>query len=631
MARLKVLVFSLVVLALWGAQLHLLSPALGTRALEQAQAAVSAAPAAVAARVESRRALIARAAASAASNAEVATAVRLSRGDAPSPALIQQVRGYLAAEIPEPIRPTWFVAVATLGGALGIAGAEGEVGPVPDELDVEKLTAAGVGGAVRTVGGVPHLFVAVPVETSERDGVKLWGHVLVGAALVTSEVFDSVVRDANLPGVALVQSGEVLFAAGPKAALARKAVASAGDRLQIVERGSVAALGPAQLPLLTSADVMGGQAPLWAAARASLDGLPLEVVHVASLVPVMTALADYQQVSLILFGVLAALGLFFVAIAGGAKKQAAVAVAPAPVAEPRPTPSAPLPLAEASEPEATPDDFPFGAPAPQSPEPAAQAEAAADPFGAYQAAPAEEQTVPPVFGEGQPWPSGEDPHAPSAQAQPFPEPAPFEPPAWEPPAYDQPAYEQPAYEPPAYERPAQGGLLSSDLDDEPPTRAAGLDASALFSAAEAGQHAGSNPFDPPGDAWQASPAPAMEDFNPEATRVSPVSPELLQAAARAADPEFAPASPPAFAPPPVQATFGTADAEEGHFQEVYRDFLQTRESCGEGAEGLTYDKFAQKLRKNREQLLVKYACRTVRFQVYVKEGKAALKATPVKD
>jgi hypothetical protein len=39
----------------------------------------------------------------------------------------------------------------------------------------------------------------------------------------------------------------------------------------------------------------------------------------------------------------------------------------------------------------------------------------------------------------------------------------------------------------------------------------------------------------------------------------------------------------------------------------------------------------QKLRKNKEQLMQKYSCRTVKFQVYVKEGKAALKATPVKD
>ena len=59
--------------------------------------------------------------------------------------------------------------------------------------------------------------------------------------------------------------------------------------------------------------------------------------------------------------------------------------------------------------------------------------------------------------------------------------------------------------------------------------------------------------------------------------------------------------------------------------------MATRERCGEGSDGLTYEKFVAKLRKNREQLVQKYACRTVRFQVYVKEGKAALKATPVKD
>ena len=74
-----------------------------------------------------------------------------------------------------------------------------------------------------------------------------------------------------------------------------------------------------------------------------------------------------------------------------------------------------------------------------------------------------------------------------------------------------------------------------------------------------------------------------------------------------------------------------SDPEEAHFRDVYKEFVATREACGEGADGLTYDKFAAKLRKNKEQLVQKYACKTVRFQVYVKEGKAALKATPVKD
>jgi hypothetical protein len=71
--------------------------------------------------------------------------------------------------------------------------------------------------------------------------------------------------------------------------------------------------------------------------------------------------------------------------------------------------------------------------------------------------------------------------------------------------------------------------------------------------------------------------------------------------------------------------------EEFHFQEVFREFVLTRERCSEASDGLTYDKFVQKLRKNKEQLMQKYSCRTVKFQVYVKEGKAALKATPVKD
>jgi hypothetical protein len=55
-----------------------------------------------------------------------------------------------------------------------------------------------------------------------------------------------------------------------------------------------------------------------------------------------------------------------------------------------------------------------------------------------------------------------------------------------------------------------------------------------------------------------------------------------------------------------------------------------RVKCGEPSEGLTYDKFRLKLEKNKEQLVQKYGCRTVRFQVYVKEGRAALKATPVR-
>jgi hypothetical protein len=81
--------------------------------------------------------------------------------------------------------------------------------------------------------------------------------------------------------------------------------------------------------------------------------------------------------------------------------------------------------------------------------------------------------------------------------------------------------------------------------------------------------------------------------------------------------------------PPAAAPAVEVD-EETHWQQVFQDFLRTRASCGEASEGLTYEKFRQKLEGNKAQLVSKYGCKTVRFQVYVKDGKAALKATPVK-
>jgi hypothetical protein len=83
-----------------------------------------------------------------------------------------------------------------------------------------------------------------------------------------------------------------------------------------------------------------------------------------------------------------------------------------------------------------------------------------------------------------------------------------------------------------------------------------------------------------------------------------------------------PAPPPP--PPPAPPT------DEDQWQGVFQEFLRVREECGETVEGLTWDRFRQKLQKNKDSLVQKYACRTVRFQVYVKEGKAALKATPVR-
>lgn len=74
----------------------------------------------------------------------------------------------------------------------------------------------------------------------------------------------------------------------------------------------------------------------------------------------------------------------------------------------------------------------------------------------------------------------------------------------------------------------------------------------------------------------------------------------------------------------------TQDAETQHFRQIYEEFLATKRQCGEPADNLTFERFATKLRKNRDALISKHGCSSVRFQVYVKNGKAALKASPVR-
>jgi hypothetical protein len=69
----------------------------------------------------------------------------------------------------------------------------------------------------------------------------------------------------------------------------------------------------------------------------------------------------------------------------------------------------------------------------------------------------------------------------------------------------------------------------------------------------------------------------------------------------------------------------------GQWPTVYEDFIRTKKQCGEPTDGLTYEKFAHTLKRNWESLVQKHDCKRVRFSVYVKEGRASLKATPVKD
>ncbi len=67
------------------------------------------------------------------------------------------------------------------------------------------------------------------------------------------------------------------------------------------------------------------------------------------------------------------------------------------------------------------------------------------------------------------------------------------------------------------------------------------------------------------------------------------------------------------------------------WKEVYEQFIRTKRECGEPTDGLTFEKFQQTLKKNRDALIQRHGCKRVKFSVYVKEGRASLKATPVRE
>jgi hypothetical protein len=120
----------------------------------------------------------------------------------------------------------------------------------------------------------------------------------------------------------------------------------------------------------------------------------------------------------------------------------------------------------------------------------------------------------------------------------------------------------------------------------------------------------------------SGPIARRSDFEDEPTAAANSAGEmakLVQAERRLASVELP-------LPPPVKPEEAALEAE---LQQVYHDFIETKQRLGESTDGVTYDKFVVKLKANRQQVITRYNCKTVKFQVYVKDGKAALKATPV--
>lgn len=117
------------------------------------------------------------------------------------------------------------------------------------------------------------------------------------------------------------------------------------------------------------------------------------------------------------------------------------------------------------------------------------------------------------------------------------------------------------------------------------------------------------PFVPPVPKPNGPPAPAKAEPEDEETMVAQPSVDLINA-----------------------ATGSTSAVEPlAEWQQVYEEFLKTKRECGEPTDGLTFEKFQLTLKKNRDALIQRHGCKRVKFSVYVKEGRASLKATPVRD
>jgi hypothetical protein len=71
-------------------------------------------------------------------------------------------------------------------------------------------------------------------------------------------------------------------------------------------------------------------------------------------------------------------------------------------------------------------------------------------------------------------------------------------------------------------------------------------------------------------------------------------------------------------------------APAGGEDALFAEYTGARDSTGQGNAGLTRDKFAALLRQQEEAIRAKFGAAKVKFRVVVEEGRAKLKATPVK-
>ncbi|HEX4334477.1 MAG TPA: MXAN_5187 family protein [Polyangiaceae bacterium] len=131
------------------------------------------------------------------------------------------------------------------------------------------------------------------------------------------------------------------------------------------------------------------------------------------------------------------------------------------------------------------------------------------------------------------------------------------------------------------------------------------------------------------------PLPAPKASPASAPRTAPMMEPAFAQQEVAESPRRLPAKPPR-APAPAAAPVAPpasqgGDSQNSEWLSVYEEFAATKQRCGESLDGFTFDKFQSTLKKHRDAIVERHGVRRVKFSVYIKEGKAALKASPIKE
>jgi len=80
---------------------------------------------------------------------------------------------------------------------------------------------------------------------------------------------------------------------------------------------------------------------------------------------------------------------------------------------------------------------------------------------------------------------------------------------------------------------------------------------------------------------------------------------------------------------PTPASLSDSSVETDPLTKLYDQFVSTRRECGESVDSVSFAGFKRKISKTETAVKDRFECDEVRFEIYVKGGRAAIKATPV--